>query len=529
MCVHAGDLLSDNNLYICTILNYFVGITVFDVTDPSNVRYCFVDFFGMESERSVQLMTPLTARTYLEAYYDLSDPQNSMMLPLLKELNGWDVIPVDTLRNTWPEGEWEEPESDEATADEVDVAPNLENLAINTLDTSKSLRDGAMDTLLQALLDGPDNTGLISEAELLTDFVPRLKEKLYEQSDALKPAPYILDLMCRALEEETDVDVSPFANFTAEDTSHVVSRLRKHGKMQTLCMSNKSSLTAEDVQVVLRDATGLKALYVLDDPQISAQGLGSSPLLRDCDLYSSDLLRQAIAEASSYSFYYSQVADDAVPVSQVYENNDISQLVWIGVSDQQALDKSYRLRSGLIDWETLQQEKRGRSSGWSSHDLRYMRYRINMPLSTSRTVAGLLCLLQWGSASHLYDIGQFSNGAALSFALASTIKADQTFLGIGPLASGLYRDRNSSPRPADEAHEYLEPGKWAIVLIHEAHDALSQEDLDECQQKEPAEGKDQGRPFRAYKRLRYALVTPCTEPQVSGHDYTVADVPAYLK
>ena len=529
----------------------------------------------MESERSVQLMTPLTARTYLEAYYDLSDPENSIMLPLLKDLNEWGVIPVETLRDTWPEGEWEEPESDEATADEVAVAPKLEKLANTTLDTSKSLREGAMNTVLQALLDGPDKNGLLPEAELLPDFVPRLKEKLYEQSSALKPAPYILDLLCRALEEEMDVDLSLFTTFTAEDLSLVVSRLRKHGKMQTLCLSNTASLTAEDVQVVLRGATGLQALYLLDDPQISAQGLGSSPLLKDCEFYSSDLLRQAIKSETGYSSSYyfessvadSKVPNDVVPVSQLYGNNDTSQLVWIGVSDQQALDKDHRLASGLINWETLRQEKRRTNFGWSGDGLRYKRYRIDMPLCTSRTVAGLLCLLQWGSSSDLYDVEQFSNGAALSFALASTIKADQDPLGIGPLAPGLYRDRNLSPHPADEAHEYLEPGKWALILVHEAYNAPSQEFLDRCQRKGPAgadsdseddnplgrttkgegslagmmalllgpkdpfenKGKNQGLPFRAYKRLRYAFVTPCIEPQVSGHDFTVADISAYLR
>ena len=520
-------------------------------------------------------MTPLTARTYLEAYYDLSDPKNShIMLPLLKELNGWDVIPVETLRNTWPKGEWQEPESYEATADEVAV-PKLEKLAINTPDTSKSLREGAMTTVLQALLDGPDdNTDLLSEAEFLADFVPRLKDKLYEKSNALKPTPHILALLCRALEEETDVDLSPFTSFSAEDLSLVVSRLRQHGKMQTLCISNRASLTAEDVQVVLREATGLKALYLLHDPQISAQGL--SPLLRDCDFYSSDLLRQAIKpELERYPFdSKSKVPDDAVPVGQLYENNDISQLVWIGVSDQQALDKSHRLKSGLIDWQTLRQEKGQTNFGWSGYGLRYKRYRLDVPLSTSRAVAGLLCLLQWGSSSHLYDVEQFSNGAALSFALASAIKVDQTFavghcngIGIGPLAPRIYRDRNLGPTPADDAHEHLEPGKWAVLLIHEAYNAASQKFLDKCQRKEPTgadsdsedenplgqpkggegslrgmmallmgprdpfenKGKNQGLPFRAIKRLRYALVTPCTEPQVSGHDFTVVDVPAYVE
>ena len=517
----------------------------------------------MESEESVQLMTPLSARTYLEAYYDLSDPKNSqIMVPLLKELSGWDVIPVETLRDTWPEGEWEEPQSDHEDKDEVAV-PELEKLEINSPSTSKTLRDGAMDTVLQALLDEPnEDTGLLSEVELLTDFLPRLKEILYERSSALRPSPHILDLLVRAMEEDIDVDLSPFTNFYAEDMSLVVSTLQKHGKMHTLCISNRPDLTTEDLQIVLRDAAGLKVLYILEDPQISARGM--SPLLKDCEVYDTDLFRRGLS-------------DEAVPVGQVSEDNSISQFVWIGVSDHQALNKSHRLESGLIDWETLREEKRRTNFSWSGDGLRYKRYLLDMPLSTLRTTAGLLCLFQWGSSSHLYDVEQFSKGAALSFTLATPIQGDKDLkvgpaggsngLGIGPLAAGLYRDRDYKPTPANSAHEYLEPGKWAVVLVHEAYNAMDQKSLDKYQRKEPAEAdsdseddnplaqprggegslggimslllgprdpfvnkeKNQGLPFRAIKRLRYALVTPHTEPQPSGRDFIVADIPGYLE
>ncbi|CAD6582246.1 MAG: hypothetical protein ASARMPRED_000912 [Alectoria sarmentosa] len=211
------------------------GITIFDITDPSHVRYCFVDFHGMESEPPVQLMTPLTARIYLEAYYDLNYPQNAKnLLPLLDELNGWDTIPVTALQDTWPEGKWEEWESNGIGGDEV-VAPGLEKLGVSNPDTSKSLRDGAMATVIQALLDGSDeDSDLISEAELLTDFLPKLKSKLYEHASSLKPSSHLQDLLYKALEYDTDVDLSPFKGFSAEDLSFLVSRLRNHSMMTTL-------------------------------------------------------------------------------------------------------------------------------------------------------------------------------------------------------------------------------------------------------------------------------------------------------
>ncbi|KAF6232196.1 hypothetical protein HO173_009579 [Letharia columbiana] len=307
------------------------GITVFDITEPSNVRYCFVDFYGMESERSVQLMAPLTARIYLEAYYDLSDPQSAEDLPpLLDEFNRWHTIPVATLQDTWPEGEWEEPEFGQGGGDEVAV-PELEKPG-----TAKTLRDGAMATVLKALLDAPDeDAGLLSEAELLTDFLPRLKDRLYEQANALEPSPHLLNLLCRALEDHDDVDLSPFKAFSAEDLSLVVSRLRKHGKMITLCMSNRPDLTEEDLKLVLHDAADLKALYILEAPQISVQGM--SMFLSDCDLYHSDLLRQAIKPQPLRSDTgIDWDSDDVLSTGQACRGNDVSQLVWVGITERQS-------------------------------------------------------------------------------------------------------------------------------------------------------------------------------------------------
>ena len=98
-------------------------------------------------------------------------------------------------------------------------------------------------------------------------------------------------------------------------------------------------------------------------------------------------------------------------------------------------------------------------------------------------------------------------------------------VGIGPLVPGLYRD--------SDALEDLEPGKWAVVFIHEAYNVW-QEDLDYCPLTErtgaDSDSKDGNDvQFRVIKRLRYALVTPCIGPQASGHRFIVADIPTYLE
>ena len=494
-------------------------------------------------------MTPLSARVYLEAYHDPSNPiAPQFQVKLLNEFHTWDIISLAALQNTWPEGAWEESETDQGGSDEMAV-PKLEKTESTTRDTSKSLRDRAMATVFQTLLDGSDdNYGLLLEAEVLTDILPRLKGRLYAQANSLKPSHHLLDVLCRALKNDTDVDLSPFKGFSAEAMSLVVSRLRKHGTMITLCISNRPDLTEEDLQVVLRGAAGLKALYILEVPQIPIQRVNM--LLDDCDIFHSDLLRRPITPETN------PIGDATL----VCAGRGISQLVYIPIRDHQACDREYRRENGLIDWQRLREYKGlgsfGKGRGSYDRDepyLGYKRHMLDIPLPTFKTVAGLLDLLKWGVCSHCYrtwDTGKFSRWAAFSFAMASSNPVSggpAVEYGIGPLSTSLYLDSTYGRIPPSEDHEHLEFGQWAVVLIHEAFNALDQEKLDTMQRGKDEVGwlrrsqrliykfdtmqqdKNQDLSFKAIKRLRYALVTPSIKPNPLDHDFMVADIPTYLE
>ena len=507
---------------ISLIVVLFLGITIFDITEPSNIRHCFVDFHGMDSERPVQLMTPLTARIYFDAYCDPADPgYDQFLFTLIHELDGRDTIPVGTLQDTWPVGEWKESEYDNGGSDEISF-PELGEMEIRTPSTPKSLRDGAMAAVLQTLLDGSDeDTGLSSEVELLTDFLPKLKGKLYEDASIVKPLPQLLDLLCRALEEDTDVDLSPFGSFSAKDMSLVVSRLQNHGKMNTLCISNRPDLTDEDLQIVLRGATGLKALYILEDPQIAVHGI--STLLDNCDVYHSDLLRRQLKRQPE-GFCTSidlESSGGAIPGSQVCRANRVSQLVWIGITDP---EESCRLESGLIDWRSLTQEKRQIIFHWSESCLRYRRYLLGMPLPIFKTVVGLLRQIKWISSIGLYlwDRKPLWRCLSYSFSMASCIPGGNDIginavgsgngFGIGPSGATLYLDDIDERNRPSDVHERLGPDQWAIILIHKTLDGEAWDTI-----------------VGDTKELRYALATPSTKLNPSDHQFVVADIPTYLE
>ncbi|MCJ1279834.1 hypothetical protein MMC21_007658 [Puttea exsequens] len=170
------------------------GITIFDIADLTKVRYCFVDFMGMESERQVQLMTPLSARTYLEAYYDLDEAEDRADLKLLlKSFEGKDL----------PDGDWQEIEdvAEEAKAPSHAFEPDDHEMAPDQNMTS--LRDWSMDMLLESLLNqSEDNPELIAEAELITDFTPKPRTKLFAKAESLEPSSFMLHLLYRVFEDK---------------------------------------------------------------------------------------------------------------------------------------------------------------------------------------------------------------------------------------------------------------------------------------------------------------------------------------
>lgn len=73
------------------------GITIIDITDLDDVRYCFVDCHGMESERQVPLHTPLSGMDYALAYYD---PQRRFVVQTQhtqKALKKYGLVQVEAL------------------------------------------------------------------------------------------------------------------------------------------------------------------------------------------------------------------------------------------------------------------------------------------------------------------------------------------------------------------------------------------------------------------------------------------------
>ena len=499
------------------------GITIFDITDPSHVSYCFVSFQGLEGRHEAPLMTPLSARRYLEAYYNLADLEHKFLLPLVESFKGWSLIPVSVLENAWPGEGWKEAETDVQEGEGEEPNLQLTKLEISPKTTLSTLRGLTMDTVLQNLLDSPqENSSLMDEAELLTDFLPRLKDKIYDQAPTMKWSPYHLDLLCQALQNEVVVDLTPLTNVPAKDLAVIVEKLSRNSKMNVLNLSNRPDISLEDLRHIIGTVTDLRVLCLLEMPQIPLQSLHE--YLVDFEIHHSDLLRLALRESDSgYNDYKSHVKELSTKLRAA---GVVSQIVWIGLGSRGSLEPRNYLPNGRIAWENMAfNSKSNRYDIDGQTTLKKRIYDLCVPLPPHKLIPGVLQLLQWAGSSNLDDFYHPFKGMACS--LASLLPhSNGTGHGVSLLNPSLYLRRDSFYRSEVQSPFCLEPGERALFLVSEAFDDEYESFANEIKSsKESSENQDFK--FNPRKATSYALVTRV--PGSGSSQYMVADVPTFLK
>ena len=537
-----------------------LGITIFDITNLSHVSYCFVDFYGMESERKVPLMTPLSARTYLEAYYELNDPKHSEeLLPLVESFRGWGLILASVLEDAWPGESWEEAETDVQEGKGTEPDLKLEKLEIAHRPSLDTLRGQTMDTVIQSLLDSPEeNSGLVVEAQNLSDFLPRLKDKLYAAATTIEWSSHYLDLLCQALKTEVEVDLSPLSNIPAKDLAIVVAKLYENGKMNVLNLSHRPDISLEDLRSIVGTGPRLRVLCLLEMPQIPLENLGQ--FLVNYEVHHSDLMRLAL---KGFRDYGERLPNIGFPATGV-----ISKIVWAGLGTSASVDRRNYLPNGRIAWENLSFSSRKAQSldNWQALENRL--YDSCVPVTPYKLVPSVLRLLQWFGPASLSWSTDVSRGLACS--LASSLPCTNgNGHGISLLNPSLWLagmlDWDS---PKESCLSSLNAGEWALFLMSKSYDAFNQSYIDrmlkdsrtssrafyksgvpvnvdpaeklpnksedtasgsssQAPEVDPTAPKDQDVEFRPCKAASYALITRVADSGPS--QYMVADIPTFLE
>ena len=391
----------------------------------------------------------------------------------------------------------------------------------------------------------------MAEAEALNDFIPRLRSRLYSQAADLETSSSMLHLLLRALEQDLEVDLRPFKNFTIEHLSFLFAQLQ-NGRMRSLNLSNMPELTEADLKLIIGKTTApsgltdaapvspaeethttgsLRAIFLMETPNISIDFLTKN--LGHCDIYHSGLFLCPIKL---------RYAKPPAPALKFGSLDTVSQLVWVGVSSMQSCDDKYRYEGGQINWSSLKYSTEASSSYCrDTSSLKYKNFLLDVPLPAGKMIHSLDRLLRFITSPSLAWFSDWSKGAAPCFATISP-QIDGSKYSVGPLSTTLYHDDDRALYVQSGKGQPLEPGRWAIVLVQEAFDARSQESLDdreleminmfgprgtEGQKEWPAEPKEPT--FKPLKRLRYVLAKALPESDVAEKRFLTTDVLGYLK
>ncbi|KAL8852994.1 MAG: hypothetical protein Q9221_002142 [Calogaya cf. arnoldii] len=503
------------------------GVTILDITKLNNVRYCFVDFEGW---LNVDLNTPLSARTYLEAYQVLDDSKdNANLLRILQSFEGRPLVTTGALRETWPHGAWKDqsPTSDAYAGFHPDSTGPPDFGSLDLVDMPKSLRDQAMDRLLDVLLDSSEEnaSSLVAEASHLPDFVSKLRQRLALGGVAL-------------------VDPSPFTLWSAEHLSTLITQLQKvSDSRRVLNMSNMPDLTEPELEMILNEYESaspfFRAVIILETPKISLDFVAKR--LGNRDVYHSELFRQSLYDPRwSFDTYW----DDCswmLPALQFEAPNSISQFVWVGISSTASCEAKNRLEDGQFDWSTMKftnhvrtlDRHEGTSINKDIDRIIYTNFLLDIPLPVGKTVQSMWRLLQFMTLGPPFNHDICFNGMARCFATTSSL--DNYDYSVGPLSQTLAETRNFC-NPSEVIHSskyhYLQPGHWAIVLVQEAFNTDDQKNLDKQATERfgvSSGAKDAAPNFKPTRRSRYMLAQAVSDTESSRPRYMITDLQGYIK
>ncbi|KAL8708997.1 MAG: hypothetical protein Q9220_006206 [cf. Caloplaca sp. 1 TL-2023] len=503
------------------------GITVFDITDLQHVRYCFVHF---EHKRQVQQMAPLSPRVYLGAYSNLdglyiadlytANRRAELKAKVMASLQQFSLIETATLQDTWPRGGWQQPEVDNPSNRDIDSTA-IDHV-IEKLGTS-SLQMSAMDSFLRCVPNpSADDMALLAEAELLPGFHAALKAKLYHEASHLEASEDMSTLLSKALSKDVVADLSPFTTLTANHLATIIANLQQYSSMTSLNLSNRPDLTEADLLTILAADHICKTLILLSCPQICADFLVAN--LGRYDLFHHDLLRQPLKEDPGPFLH-----DPTYQPRKTWDfspHNHLSHIIWFPIAKED-VQISYLHTPPKADSSNA--DRFMRLSTRSRKGAAYQPYPIHdIPVSAGKAVKGILRLLPWIWSSSPNG-PRISDGIAWAFATAPCITATEDAIGmLSSLYSYPCRNYRDPHRELPSApYPQLKTGQWALIIIHEAYDAYERSRV--CEGEDPADVERENEETRRMKKMRYAMVTPITDPVSGQPRFRVVDIPAYIK
>jgi hypothetical protein len=391
-----------------------------------------------------------------------------------------------------------------------------------------SLRGSALARLVDESLQNADlDLSWTAEAELLSDFFPAVKARIYSEPTLLA-SPVAKALFLKAIEHEQEVDLSPFRNLPTDDILSITSRLSK----ETKSLSLSGNVTAE-LLALLAENPSICKIYVLDAPNLQLQS--ALQIMAQCGsprIYHAEMFRAPLESVQPNCFRYPHEDEQNTPgdaadlLPKASERFPVVQIFWLSRGTW-GNDDVTRLDDGGLPWATVPLDT-GRYYDLSRGHASIATFPLRDGfLTISRVITGLAKFMQCLAESRELRIGMSQEAgvavaAAKCFALAAPDLAELDTakqVEVSPLPEKLFarmRDMNRCDvrRPPPDVQP-LRPGEWTIVIAHEPRKiGGSGEDR-------PDEGK-----------LRYAFITAASskskEAPTGIEDTEVGRVPGSL-
>ena len=507
------------------------GITIVDVTNPKEPRYCFAvinDYYFGESsdadennsgdqghEEIIPSETPLEPQTYLWMYDHESHVD--------RQFDAYALIDKTSLQAIW--------EGREIDRNEKDAGSSSSNQS----ETAVSLKSLAVSKVLHTALEQPElQMDAVAEVLDLPETRTALKEKLYDlaESNNLKASPAVIELLSVVLGENNDVDLGPFRSFKSSDLCTVIVKLQDHRNVTSVNLSNNIRINETDLLYVLNSQFSLQTIHLLGESSISRKGIQAlvrSPKSSIRKVYHAKLFRQPFTfEPEDGNAQFTEWVERLATTGHHMTQNILAWAIWVSIDGASSKAVQCNEQGGrIINWQGIANYiSKNESQLRVPRDLGvlYGTYPLHdTNLSPIQVINALLNVRRFVEYEELWQM--FPCFAQAVGAASSNMNIDSH--EISPFPTALYAASTlagtSCSAPWALEMPYMEPGQWTLLLVGENMYFRSIH-LEEDSNRESIPEDD---------IVRYALISPITDDvYTTAHQYRtrfkVIDMESFL-
>ena len=295
------------------------GISVIDITDLENIKYCFAFPKMMRSRVSGATLLrkkPLTSGAHLRRYYDREGSKRWGRR--VRSFNGYGLIDDKILQDIW---------ADEAT---IPIEEALQEKGV-----VGTLSDRMMDRVIGSAVQQEEfDFDSLSVAQWYPGFSCKLRNKLtlLGELNELSVSSNLGPLFEMAFPDESAIDISHFRGLAAEQIIQIILHFLKCGVISSLDLSHLHQLSEKDIKTILSQKHQLEILYLLNMPQISGSFVSSISIEHYStiqEIYHTEKMSGPLGFSRSYSILLKDLQSPAV---KDIKSSQIQNIFWARIS-----------------------------------------------------------------------------------------------------------------------------------------------------------------------------------------------------